>query len=105
VIAIARYGRSFNDSAVYKHQASAHLLLYNPADFVRIRKDLLGVAFNWVVPTNSGGHDEYNVEVFYRFPIFPLVDVTFSYQSVMNPVANPNNDHASVFSLRMRTTF
>lgn len=105
VIAIARYGRGFNDSAVYKHQASADLLLYDPPDFVHIRKDLLGVAFNWVVPANSGGHDEYNVEVFYRLPIFPLVDMTFSYQSVMNPVANPNNDHASVFSLRMRTTF
>jgi hypothetical protein len=67
VVAIARYGRSFNDSAVYKHQASAHLLLYNPPDFVYIRKDLLGVPFNWVVPTSFGGRDEYNVGLFYDY--------------------------------------
>jgi len=33
------------------------------------------------------------------------VDVTFSYQSVINPVVGPEIDHASVFSLRLRTTF
>ena len=104
-IAIVRYGKSFNDSAVYEHQAGAHLLYHNPPFIGRIRTDLVGVAFNWVQPTNSGGHNEYNVEVFYRFPLFPLVDMTLSYQSVMNPVLDPHNGHASVFSLRLRTTF
>ncbi len=104
-IGIARYGRSFNDSAIYENQAGAHLLFHNPRFIGHIRTDLVGVAFNWVQPTNSGGHNEYNVEVFYRFPLFPLVDTTLSYQSVFNPVLDPDNTHASVFSLRIRTTF
>jgi hypothetical protein len=104
-VAIVRYGKSFNDSAVYEHQVGAHLLYHNPPFIGQIRTDLVGVAFNWVQPTNSGGHNEYNVEVFYRFPLFPLVDMTLSYQSVMNPVLDPHNGHASVFSLRLRTTF
>jgi len=48
---------------------------------------------------------EYNVEAFYRFPLFPSVDTTLSYQSVFNPALDPDNHHASVFSLRIRTTF
>ena len=88
-VGILRYGRSFNDSAIYKHQGGAHFLFYDPSFIGRIRNDVVGLAFNWVQPTNSGGHNEYNVEVFYRFPLFPLVDMTLSYQSVMNPVLDP----------------
>ncbi len=105
LIGIARYGRSFNDSATYKHQAGAHLLLYDPHFIGHIRNDLVGMAFNWAQSPVSGYRSEYNVEVFYRFPIFPLVDTTLSYQSVINPALDPGNGHASVFSFRIRTTF
>jgi hypothetical protein len=105
VVGILRYGRGFDHSAVYKHQGGAHFLFYDPSFIGHIRNDVVGLAFNWVQPTNTGGHNEYNVEVFYRFPLFPLVDMTLSYQSVMNPVLDPHNGHASVFSLRLRTTF
>ena len=47
----------------------------------------------------------YNLEVFYRFPIFPGVDTTLSYQSVFDPALNTEFDHAHVFSLRLRTVF
>ncbi len=60
---------------------------------------------NRFVPPVEGSRDEYNVEVFYRFPLFPGVDTTLSYQSVINPALNPNFDHASVFSLRLRSVF
>jgi hypothetical protein len=39
----------------------------------------LGVAFNWIVPTNSGGHDEYNVGVFYNYNYDP--DFGYDFQS------------------------
>ena len=104
-VGILRYGRSFNDSAVYKQQAGAHFLLYDPSFVGHIRNDVLGVAFNWAEPTPTRGRSEYNVEVFYRFPLFPLVDTTLSYQSVINPVLDPDNSHSMVFSLRLRTTF
>ena len=70
-----------------------------------IRNDVVGVAFNWVRPTVTVTRDEYNVEVFYRFSFFPGVDATLSYQSVITPVLAPDIRHASVFSLRLRTTF
>jgi hypothetical protein len=103
-IGILRYGKSFDDSAFYNQQASAHFLLYDPLGPSQIRNDLLGVAFNWADAT-SGVRDEYNVEGFYRFPIFPLVDMTLSYQYVIDPALDLGIDHASVFSLRIRTTF
>ena len=105
LIGIARYGRSFNDSAAYKQLASAHLLLYDPRFIGHIRNDLVGIAFNWAEVPVSAARSEYNVEAFYRFPIFPSVDMTLSYQSVINPALDRDNDHASVFSLRLRTTF
>jgi hypothetical protein len=68
-----------------------------------MQNDLVGLAFNWARPTNLSS--EYNVELFYRFPLFPLVDMTLSYQSVIKPALDPDNDHASAFSIRIRTTF
>lgn len=103
-IGILRYGKSFEDSAFYDQQASAHFLLYNLPLFHRLQNDLIGVAFNWVNATN-GVRDEYDVEGFYRFPLFPLVDMTLSYQFVVNPALDLGIDRASVFSMRFRTNF
>jgi len=105
LIGIARYGRSFQGSGFYRHQAGLNLLLYDPHFIGHIRNDLVGVAVNWVNPTQTGSLSEYDIEIFYRFPIFPQVDVTLSYQSIFHPVLDPDNNQASVFGLRLRTTF
>lgn len=65
----------------------------------------VGVAFNWARTPISGTRDEYHIEVFYRFPLFPEVDTTFSYQSVWDPAFGVGVDHAHVLSVRLRTTF
>lgn len=104
-IGILRYGKSFDDSAFYNQQASANFLLYDPPGLSQLQNDLIGVAFNWADATQSGSRSEYNVEVFYRFPFFPGVDMTLSYQYVIDPALDLGIDHASVFSLRLRTTF
>ena len=95
----------YDDSGFYKHQASVNFLLYDPPPLNRIRNDVIGVAFNWVRPTPTVSRDEYDIELFYRFPLFPQVDVTLSYQSIFQPVLDPDNDHASAFGLRLRTAF
>ena len=77
----------------------------NPSFLRWIRNDLVWVAFNWAELPLSATRSEYNVEVFYRLPIFPSVDMTLSYQSVIRPALDRTNDHAAVFSLRLRTTF
>ena len=104
-IGIARYGWNSHDSGFYEQQAGVNFLLYDPHFIGHIRNDLVGMAVNWVRPTPTGNRDEYDVEIFYRFPIFPLVDVTLSYQSIFKPALDPDNGHASVFGLRLRTTF
>jgi carbohydrate-selective porin OprB len=105
VVGILRYGKGFEDSAFYEQQAGAHLLFYEPGFLARLKNDVVGAAFNWAKASATGARDEYNAEVFYRFPIFPAVDTTVSYQSVINPALTRDVDHASVFSLRLRTVF
>jgi len=104
-IGILRYGKSFDESALYEELASAHFLLYDPPGPSRLKNDLIGAAFVWAKVPQSGSRNEKNLEVFYRFPIFPHVDATLSYQSVFTPAFDSDNDHASVYSLRFRTSF
>ncbi len=104
-VGILRYGKSFDDSAFYEQQAGAHLLFFEPRLLTRLKNDVVGVAFNWADASASGTRSEYNVEAFYRFPLFPNVDTTLSYQSVINPAFTRDIDHASVFSLRTRAVF
>jgi hypothetical protein len=103
-VGVLRYGQSFNESAVYEQQAGAHFLLYDPTGLTRLQNDLLGVAFNWMQANVSGARAESDFEAFYRFPIFPQVDMSLIYQWVINPGLDHDNDSASVFSLRLRTT-
>ena len=77
----------------------------DPTDLERLKNDAFGVAFNWVKSIAAGARDEYNFETFYRFPLFPAVDTTLSYQSVFDPALTREIDQASVFSLRLRTTY
>lgn len=102
-VIVGRYGQSFDKAAIYDQQAAVHFLLYQP--FGRFENDVIGAAFNWVRSAFAGTRDEYSIEAFYRFPLFPHVDTTLSYQSVINPAFNTAFDHSSVFSLRLTTSF
>lgn len=104
-VGIVRWGRSWEESSLYKQQASVHFLYYNPGGAGGLQHDVIGVAGNWVDSVVSGTRDEYNIEVFYRFPLFPGVDTRLSYQSVINPAFADDVDHASVLSLGLRVVF
>ena len=104
LIGILRWGRSFNDSALYRQQVGAHLVFNEPRLLSRLKNDAVGLAFNWIQsPTPI--RNEYDLEFFYRFPLFPLLDTTFHFQQVFNPVSAPDIDTASVFSIRLTTKF
>lgn len=105
LIMVLRYGKSFNGSAFYEQQAGASFLLYNPTGITKLQNDLLGLAFTWAQSNISNARGESNIEIFYRFPFFNQLDLSLSYQSVINPALDLNNNFASVFSLRLRTTF
>lgn len=109
VIGIGRWGKSFNQSAAWEKQAAAHLIVYDPflsGSFSKMgfNADLLGIAYNLVQPAGVN-RDESNVELLYRFPLFPEVDATLSYQAIFNPALAPDNDFGSAFSLRLRSTW
>jgi porin len=109
LVGIGRWGRSYKDSALYDKQAAGHLVFYDPFNSgsfkdIGLNADLAGVAYNWVQPTGIP-RDESNVELFYRFPLFPQMDTTVSYQGIINPVNNPTRDYGSAISLRLRSTW
>jgi hypothetical protein len=110
-IGIGRWGKAFNESALYDQLAAAHFLLYDPFNSGRytedelIHGDVAGVAYNWIQPSAAGARDESNVELFYRFRLFPNTYLTVRYKEIINPALDPTNDSASVFSLRFRSTF
>ena len=107
VIGILKYGRTFDDSGLFKHLASGHIVLYDPdLPGVRaIKNDVLGVGLTWGESYLPDTRDETNIEVFYRFPLFTDLDLTLSYQSFFNVARNPDVDHAHAFGIRLRTTF
>ena len=104
-IMVLRYGKSFNKSAFYRDQAGASFLLYNPTGVTRLENDVVGVAATWVQSNIEGARGETGIELFYRFPILPKVDISFSYQGIINPALDPNNGYASAYSVRLRTSF
>jgi len=104
-VGVLRWGTSWDGAAIYDNQAAAHLLFYDPPGPARLQNDLIGIAVNWVDSAAEGSRDEYNLEVFYRFPLFPGLDTRLSYQYVIDPAFTREFDNSSVFSLGFRTVF
>jgi hypothetical protein len=105
LVGIARYGKSYDDSSLYKQQAGLHFLLYDPPGPAGLQNDVVGVAGNLVQATAEGARDEYDVEAFYRFALFKGLDTTLAYQYAINPALTREIDHAHVLSLRFRAVF
>ena len=100
-----KYGKSFDDSAFYKEQISASFFFYEPHFFGTISNDVAGVSLNWIDAVTAGSRPESNVEIFYRFPLNPELDLSISYMGIIDPALDPTNDYASAFTLRFVTTF
>jgi hypothetical protein len=105
LVGIGRYGKSYDDSSVLKQQAGLHFLLYDPPGPKGIQNDVVGIAGNWVQASAEGARDEYDLELFYRFPLFTGLDTTLAYQYANNPALTREIDHAHVVSLRLRAVF
>jgi hypothetical protein len=106
-VAVLRWGRGFNESALFEQQAGAHLVVDDPCVplLEHLSEDAWGAAFNWVKSSAAGARDEYDLEAFYRFPLFPNTDMSLLYQSIFKPALAPSIDHASVFSIRFASSF
>jgi hypothetical protein len=106
-VAIFRWGKCSNRSALFERQAGAHLVVDDPCvPFVEhLTDDVWGAAFNWVKSSADGARDEYDIELFYRLPLFPNTDLSFFYQSIFEPALAPTIDHASAFSIRLASSY
>jgi hypothetical protein len=107
MIGILKYGRTFDESGLFKHLASGHFIVNDPdvPGLRAIANDALGVGLVWAESHIPDTRAETNLEFFYRVPFFHQLDVTVSYQSIWNVGRNPDVDQANVFSIRARTTF
>jgi hypothetical protein len=68
----------------------------------------LPIKFQFGVEKSIVRQDNMGKDWLFRFniiPLFPQVDVTFTYHSIINPSLDRDNDHASAFSIRLRSTF
>ena len=104
-VAVFKYGNSYDVSAFYKSQVSASFLFYDPHFFGTISNDVWGVSLNWIDAVTAGARPESGVEIFYRFPLYPTLDMSINYMGIINPSLDPDNDFASAFSLRFVTSF
>lgn len=107
IVGVLRWGKAWDKAALYDQQAGAHLLIYDPFSSTEfgLQNDLIGLAANWVDSSAAGTRDEYNLEIFYRFPLFPGLDTRLSYQYLIDPGKTRKIDNASIFSLGFRTVF
>ncbi|MEP4147075.1 MAG: hypothetical protein ABJL54_07615 [Halioglobus sp.] len=107
MVGVLKYGRTYNNTGLFKELASGHFLLFDPdvPGARKIKSDVMGVGLVWAEMPVPGTRDETGMEFFYRFPMFRQLDVTFSYQSFWNIARNPDIDQANVYSVRLRTTF
>ena len=117
-IGVLNYGHSW-DAAFARNQLTGRLVIEDPFRFINPNVDLagdrLGLGASWVDPAVSGGRDEYNLEVYYHFPLFPNLDMTLDAQYMIDPALIPIVEEASpgtetfddvfAFTVRFRITF
>jgi hypothetical protein len=105
LVAIFKYGRSMKESALWKRHANIALVMYEPSLIGTITNDSVGISWTMIKAVNEGARREQNVETWYKFPLFPGLDMTLHYQAIINPSLDHTNDFASAFSLRFTTAF
>ncbi len=117
-IGVVNYGHSWGDAPARNHLIG-RLVIEDPFRFINpdidVAGDRLGFGTSWVDPAISGARDEYNFEIFYRFPLFPNVDLSFDAQYMLDPAFIPVVEDAApdaetfddlfAFTVRLRMTF
>ena len=71
---------------------------------LRYRSDLLGIGFNWGDPPDDSLPEQKTLEAFWNIQFAQNLALTPSFQSLLDPANNPDEDQLRVFGLRLRTT-
>ena len=85
-------------AALYERSVSAGIGYYARST------DLVGVGLNWAEAKGIPG-SQTTMEMFYRFPISPGLQITPSLQYIDNPLLNPGQSSITILGLRARVVF
>lgn len=66
--------------------------------------DVFGLAFNYSVPVDQKLSEQTTIETFLKIRLAQNIAVTPSFQLLINPALNPQQDHIEIFGLRVRVT-
>jgi porin len=98
-----RLGYAEDGGALWERSVSTGLGYY-----MRGRKDLAGIGFNWSRPSETGVgpglRDQYTVEAFYRWQLSQNFAITPDVQLLVDPALSPTEDSIWVFGVRGRLT-
>ncbi len=102
VVPFARYGYGDGATLQVKHLAALGVGFERPfgAD-----DDVVGVGGSWSRPHVPGARDQWGLEVFYRFQLTPVIQVTPGFELLINPSLDPSEDLVGVFQMRLGIIF
>jgi porin len=66
--------------------------------------DLFGLGFNWSDPPDPELREQMTLEIFYRIQVAQNLALTPSFQLLIDPANNPDEDQIRVLGLRLRAT-
>jgi porin len=66
--------------------------------------DVLGVGVNWGDPSDPSLSDQYTLEAFFKLQVAENLAVTPSFQLLIDPALNPDEDRIWIFGFRARIT-
>ena len=102
VAPFARYGYGDGANLPIEHFAALGVGIEGPFGAV---DDVAGVGASWGRPPGADPRDQWGLEVFYRFQLTPVIEVTPGVQLIVDPSFNPDEDVVGVFELRIGLVF
>ena len=97
----ARYSWSATQATRVEHLGTAGMVWRNT---LGRELDMFGLAGGFGTPSQPGLETQGVLEVFYRFQITPVIQLTPDVQLIIQPSLNPQEDLIAVFGLRARVS-
>lgn len=101
ITAFARYGHADGEVTGVAHTVQGGLGIRG----VIGQEHMLGIAAAWSDPAQSGLRDEKVLEVFQRFQVTEVAQLTLGAQAIFDPSNAPDDHLLGVFSIRLRIAF
>jgi porin len=101
----ARYGyanHSDKGPTPVKHMANVGLVI---DDIFGQANDRIGVGYTWSDPANRALDDQSEIDAYYRVQVTPEIQISPTFQVIIDPARNPDEDTIYVMGIRTRIAF